>query len=626
MTTLGDLINSKCGDLTVFTGLSASTLSKYCSYEDCPPWILEFWLNRYHKIPDSFRNDFCKPHTDRADAQLHRLHPKNHFFGLTVDTRSNKHRLAVLSLSDRPDSSKLGERAILSLETVKEEVILTIQNLKPHMSLPNVNVWSQRKIDGESFSLPAAAAFISHVYGLKIPNDLTATGCWNRINRTFKPMDEDIMAAKCQLAVEWGFKRMLVPQGQKSLLKKCAYSEYIEFIEIENLPSLLIKLLEISSLPNHSIALHALWKIETTPDLIAKKEFIKQITNPLVNEGCDNFLLRAHAHYVLAQMHKHKGEDSDAKKHFGKWELFFNKNEEELPDHLAAYLRLQPLVSAAVFEIDRGVFENQNDCHEKLNECIEHLSSDINPTTPSNSFLKYTCFNTRARRSLYLGRKNQDIDTIREAWHDATICISNVEQFKDLIAKQERRDTTIQRVLNFLIDIQASIKDIDCDNYVLEEQDHALLEKLDSKFLNDRTINYVLEKEEDEYSLCFTLVSWMKLQHLFNRKPDENQFSEIIDATKNLGPNVQPYLKTCVYEYILYRFPGKVNPKDVLPLIDKSTPEPGMLQILRLRTQFVLSIYGVNLECSEPKQNTALYKLYKELEKNTNNIFECCPY
>jgi len=422
------------------------------------PWLVSMahWLRRR-----GIAGDGPAP---RREARAIEGFPAGSMPILTV--RNGEGELALVravgrggSLADSIEPVEAGDRQFNTATTgAMAAVLSTARRYLPEARRPQVRFECDRRarLAGPSAALPAAILFWAELLGLQLPDDLVATGGFDG-NGRFAPVDPATLPAKFAVARAWGYRRILLVEGQE-VPDGCG--DPSRSLEIHHVPpdplrllAFLLPVIEECVRGDRAAtraAILALLAVDLATDDRAGLAAIDPVVAPFLGEGTPANL-RLLAHDLRSRHLLHAGRTDESRHHHELAEGLVGRDDrpEGVLGDMFAYERF---AHGQMLAIDRGEFGEETTEARRLEAALHELESKW--CTRHERLMRIFLRNTRSWRRNFAGRLARDGNLLREAWEDR---VGLREQWPDLLGglAQElgRADTTVGRAESELLDV-----------------------------------------------------------------------------------------------------------------------------------------------------------------------------
>jgi hypothetical protein len=362
-------------------------------------------------------------------------------------------------LSDAIDQVEAGDGQFNAATTAAMVAVLTTaRRYLPEARRPQLRFESDRRarLAGPSAALPAAILVWSELLGLQLPDDLVATGGFDATGR-FTPVDPATLPAKFEVARAWGYRRILLVDGQEvpDACRHPSRSLEVHWIPPDPLRLLAFLLPVIEGCVRGDraatrAAILALLAVDLATDDRAGLAAIEPVVAPFLGEGTPPNL-RLLAHDLLSRHLLHAGRTDESRGHHELAEGLVGRDDrpEGVLGDMFAYERF---AHGQMLAIDRGEFGDDTPEARRLEAALRELETKW--CTRHERLMRIFLLNTRSWRRNFAGRIARDGNRLREAWEDR---VGLCEQWPDLLGglAQElgRVDTTVGRAESELLDV-----------------------------------------------------------------------------------------------------------------------------------------------------------------------------
>jgi len=148
-----------------------------------------------------------------------RLSPtKAGFFPLLFSVaNSNSGKIGFVRVLREEPARQIDVVGLLQPQRVIQDAALAVASVLRPSSGSRADAVLPDKASGDSVGLSSVVAAIAIHLGQSVPDDWAATGTWDTDEGLLKPVSPDTLYLKVQLALDWGYRKLLVVEGQKGL-------------------------------------------------------------------------------------------------------------------------------------------------------------------------------------------------------------------------------------------------------------------------------------------------------------------------------------------------------------------------------------------------------------------------
>jgi hypothetical protein len=367
---------------------------------------------------------------------------------------------------------------------------------------------------------------------------------------------------------------------------------------------------------------------------------VKHLTNPFVDHTVPQ--LQQMAHELLGRAALHQGLTTNATDHFSRSDAAASRcpSTPATPSLMNQFVRFEIPTQRSIAWLDNGHL-GEHPSHQNLDDLIGHLDRSPTPLDKHESFLLLIMKNTQARRLEYLGRHNGCKDLIQQSWVEVT-------RFHDLwgdlicsyaIEELERRDSTMARQQNQVVDVLASSCMFDGDGHLTRDGLRGCEPRSTMlALINDSPYQWqATSPSPDPKWDMFDLLAWLKFHWAAGSRltPDvvrHGSNSAIEYATD--GENKNSYPVTSVFEWLMRpEYEGQVDQQEIGDLLANSTlfkPQddgPSIFRILALRAARHLDLHAItHSEVIRPHTHEAMSVYFDKLQEDPTTVIARCPY
>lgn len=533
---------------------SLQDLAAYGTDPDEMIWIRRFWSWLYSRLSEDRLQGLPAPISQDKESGLNDCWIPV----LAVDLGSEGSQLTFLNIdsgihdsSQELDSMGIPEAYSNGWDCVEGDFVRTAGSPRPSF-IENPN-FSGTSAGGSAFVLGVTQA-------LKVswPNDHAITACWDSANErgSFKPVQSELIEAKIQLAVDWGYRHLWVCEGQKGLPED---GIPIEFHYLPQKPQAALScLLPYLSLINENALLRALVAYDRAfINGLSKDQdssTVMKLTEPFIQKQQSD-LVRKIAHDLRSRSLLHAGETLKSIKEKTTGDSI---QVDRLPDNqwVGHYLRREQPLHHAVLALDLGKWEDSVKEHETLDRVIGELSKG-EPLLEHELVTRIKARNVRARRWDFLGRYHQDQNLLKKSIGEYLAEADHWDFFVEYENQMGIEGATLRRQHNQLLDPILATFDL---------TRHIPIELLgDWKPWIDRLKPNEFGSLTDDFDRAYAIRWWFALGEQVNDAilaPLKDEFLQILDNEKSIN-----YPQTLLPEALLRTNSGTKDIQDLAALV-----------------------------------------------------------
>ncbi|GHT47164.1 hypothetical protein FACS189454_09300 [Planctomycetales bacterium] len=495
------------------------------------------------------------------------------------------------------------------------------------LTTPHINILLNKTGGGSSLSLPTMIAALQRLTGIRLPDTIVATGCFDNSRKRLLPVSPDTLPAKIKVAKRFGYRMLLVVKGQTFSPNASGVGD-IQIIEVDENPQLalfdVIKLAENQNDAEEGIA--RLLGTYSNRRICVGIDEAERITKPFVNSISE--LVRHVANDICSRAALHQGKTEKSavyRKAAGTLEW------DEIPtDALGHYLRYEEVASSSVLAIDSGEWDDNFYAHTELDKRIEHLKQAVKGGfADADDYLSlFAMLNTRALRRRFVSRYARVLE-LQSAWNDLTYFYSEWDKIFAYANRIDRRDTTFERQRNYCLECLA-----DWYHLIIPHSSVAKELPLAKEFLSSYKLR--MGFAEDNKLNGFDCIAWIHYRYLIDEPFWDSDGELAIYRIRNCGglefPNYISYELLLRYrtisqeerDFCVKKLRCAYNEQQKRL---KDSPA-SIMSILALRTRQIL----LNNDCRNlrhpvtPPKDTPLRKIYDDLLSAPDTLIERCPY
>jgi len=484
------------------------------------------------------------------------------------------------------------------------------------------------RLAGASAALPVAVLAWAELLGLRLPDDLVATGCISKPGddapARLVPVDPATLPAKFAAARAWGYRRILLVHGQEIPDACHEGSRRLEILHVPAEPDrLLAFLLPViagsvrSDRDATRAAIMALLAVDLATDDGAGIAAIEPVVAPFLGEETPPNL-RLLAHDLRSRHLLHEGRTRESRHHHQVADSLVGRDDrpEGVLGDLFAYERA---AHAQMLAIDRGEFGDATPEAKRLEECLGELERKWR--TRHERLMRIFLRNSRSWRRNFAGRTGRDAASLREAWRDrADLRDEWPELLGEFARELGRVDTSVWRAQSELLDVA-----------------HALA-KIEGSVPDDwKAIIRTFEAGRGAPPRAFERGRWAALTWLRRRIVLGERFdaAEIAALATDLlaEPDPMPHQSVRAAELLLERAPAGAD--WTVPLAAKIgrsriflADEHSILRVLSLRAAAAIRPHlGERTpDPAPPRSGTSLRVLFDDLASDPASLAVRCPY
>lgn len=322
------------------------------------------------------------------------------------------------------------------------------------------------RLAGASAALPVAVLAWAELLGLRLPDDLVATGCISKPGddapARLVPVDPATLPAKFAAARAWGYRRILLVHGQEIPDACHEGSRRLEILHVPAEPDrLLAFLLPViagsvrSDRDATRAAIMALLAVDLATDDGAGIAAIEPVVAPFLGEETPPNL-RLLAHDLRSRHLLHEGRTGEARHHHEIAESLVGRDDrpEGVLGDLFAYARP---AHAQVLALDRGEFGHDSPEAVAVESALAELERKWK--TRHERLMLVFLRHARAWRLNFAGRLRRDQGPLLEAWRLRADLVADWPELLERFGRAElgRSDTSTRRAEGELLDIAHAI-------------------------------------------------------------------------------------------------------------------------------------------------------------------------
>ena len=595
--------------------VGARTVHDLCHYGTDPKesqWIRRVYNWFYRRVEPSVRATLPPPISDEQEGP-----PENLFPVLAVDSRGSG-RLGFARLTfghARPPVP--GEDVLSAAQGAASAVADWFRQLNHNTEWPRVELLIECEPSGTSAGLSAMLLVLGSMLGVAWPADVCATGIWCAGH--LEPVEPQTLPAKIDLARTWGYRRLLVVEGQREIPSEPP----IEIICVPPDPEMAILIILSKVCPdageNAITAALSAFDIAAVRGEPEDRNLNKVLaaTGPFIGDAAP-VLARHVAHDIRSRALLHAGLTSEAEDERKQATVCSPKLK---PDGwIGDYLRWHQPAHHSVLALDFGFWDDDIPEHREVDACIEELENQrlAGRAGCREILAEMYLRNTRGRRYEFLGRWYRDHERLRKAWEDR---VSLRDYWDELVAYCDRlglRDGDLHRQHNQCMDVLASFWE--WEGRLPDEWPDA-----DTRFWPDAEVHDVLELNSFDIA---ALLRWRRI-----RKQDTciEFVSCALHTASSRGAGYPNFL---VFEAVLRYHLGDDNCRREAAkglagsaLFEPDLPPHSILTLLAIRSEQVLAETKVRSHPPvRPATGTHLRGLAENLMSDSRTIIARCPY
>ncbi|MCY2930978.1 MAG: hypothetical protein NTV86_16115 [Planctomycetota bacterium] len=484
---------------------------------------------------------------------------------------------------------------------------------------PFITFRSCREFDGASTALAVFALTLARKAGLPLPEDVCATGCWDLQRSCLAPVAAETLAAKLRKAADWGYRRILLVEGQAGWQEMPGLTPiYLPAAPAYAALHILSHVLgnvgdEIAAGILAVFDQAAVWNPQTPIGV----DQVCRATEPFI-ESRGLVLSRHMAHDMRSRAMLHAGRTAQAAREAT---CASQALPEVLPEGwLGDYLIWHEPAHRAVIAIDQGRWQDDEAEHATVDRRIARLESE----TPRRSILLagVRLHNTRGRRYEYLGRLNEDSGLLRKSWDDRLRFRESWPTIDEYASRLGLRDGGIRRQHNQCIDVLTSY-------WMVERRLPA-----DWGFDAIGLWPEPLDRPQRNWSM-FDLAAFLKWKAIAAQPPDDVVLEEVLLATEDAAARFAGRYPSYVpFEVILQLDLGdeSLRKRAAINLVrsvlfSSDLPADSILAVTAIRAENLASKYLDRMPRPiRPRCGTVLSDLAQELLARPERIASRCPY
>ncbi len=481
-----------------------------------------------------------------------------------------------------------------------------------------------KQAGGASVGLSAVIAALVSLLSLAPYEDFAATGCFDP-EQGLLPVEPATLTAKLEAARQWGYRRLLVADGQTGIPSECG----LEIVEIpRNLIYALFTILrQITPSPDS----HALARILAVFDQAAVRadprdqdlDRTLQVTQDFVNPNAPE-LVRHVAHDIRSRALLHVGRTEEAAEEKEQADAARPAPLEFPAGWLGDYLKWHQVAHHTVLAIDQGRWDHGEPEHDLLDRTLERLLGAISDRQAGPEELLAALFlsNTRGRRLDFLGRWHRDSDLLCRAWDDLTRFRPLWPGLFDYCRQIGLRDSDLHRQENCCLDVLASYW-------------HMKGHVPDSWSEIGHTFWPEGPSIDVEQLGPFDLANLLRWKAISGQEVGVDLLDRILKTACGTFERAQgAYPFFLVYETVLrYKLGNESQQREAAERMTCSSffspelPETSILSLLAMRSGCILDQCGYSHAIPvEPKPGTELWSRRQNLQAMPELLIDRCPY
>lgn len=480
-----------------------------------------------------------------------------------------------------------------------------------------------RDAGGESVGLSSLIAAMINLLSVTPRDDFAATGCFNAVNG-LQPVEGDTLPIKIETAKAWGYRRLLVVEGQPGISPSCG----VEIVEIPcNLTYALLAILrEVTTSPSGL----ALARVLAVFDQVAVRadprdqelDRTLQVTQDFVNPATPE-LARHVAHDIRSRALLHAGRTEEANEEKRNADQLRPKPLEFPSGWLGDYLKWHQVAHHAVLALDQGRWDDGQPEHQLVDRTLERLLGAISDQQAGREELLAALFlsNTRARRLDFLGRWRRDSELLCRAWDDVTRFRSYWLALFEYCRQIGLNDSDLHRQHNYCIEVLASY--------------WHLKGRLPEPWREiGHTFWPATSAVEVEQLGPFDLANLLRWKAIFGQEVGVDFVDRVLKTAQKMFERAQGgYPTFLAFETVLrYRMGDDEQQRMAADALARSclfssVSPASILVLLALRASRLLETIGYHqLKPTRPTQGTSLAVRAEELLHDPETLVDRCPY
>jgi hypothetical protein len=485
-----------------------------------------------------------------------------------------------------------------------------LRPLYHEIGFPKVTVYMNGTAYGTSISLPAIIAALQHIFDLHLPDGIIATGCLE--NGVLVPVSENTLSDKIAVAKNFGYKKLLLVEGQKGT---------------ENCP---LEIIEVNADP-----IHAIFDLLLLRGVIPKDRHLARLLfaydqkegRSLDTEPLKKFLnnksklIRYITHDIFSRNALHQGKTETSKKYrqqIGTLEWY------EIPSgYIGHYIRYEQVAATAVLEVDLGIWNDNAGIHSELDKRLNHLKNAIDGKfADRNDYLTALALaNTRALRRRFLARLEQTPKRFESAWNDLIFLFDDWKEiFNYAQQRLKKKNDTLQRQRNYCLEALTDYWNI-----------YKTLPKWNGvdMFLDSCTKDF---KKSNKWNDVFNKIAEFNYRTITKQPLTEKELATFIKRAQANFSETNKYPNFILYENVLRFYPNTEQREFCLDKLAEVLPEltkeqSSIFNVLALRTRQILLNNGRKVpEPVLPNEGTELRNIADKLLSEPKTLIERCPY
>ncbi len=325
------------------------------------------------------------------------------------------------------------------------------------------------RLTGDSHSLPAFMHFSFRILGLEWPDTICATGGWD--GEQFTPVKAETLPGKVRCAREWGFRTIIVVEGQESVPMDAG-------LTVSSVPPsplrALIAVLEIvfadgddglaprSRVDQALVAALRLLDAATVRANPNTVDFDAGLTIAQRFSALDYPNTAFLAHDIRARAFLRKGATREAEREYALSRQCLAAPRGPLDDDLGMYIEYEVHAHAAVIAVDQGRWDDDEAEHRRLDFLIASLETPPGATLIRNMEMALRLRSMRSMRLRFLGRLLGDEALLLRSLADLQRYEGDAQELAAFaVEKRHDRNCGDRRRHNYIIDTLTDLNALD---------------------------------------------------------------------------------------------------------------------------------------------------------------------
>ncbi|MCX5653931.1 MAG: hypothetical protein NTY65_04690 [Planctomycetota bacterium] len=376
-----------------------------------PPWTRHAYAWLYFRLADEARQGLMVPEEVPVG-------PPSNFFPVLLATAEGKGDLGFVEVTYASEPPTLGKKDI---ERAAQGAASAVGNWFRHLDhrteWPRISLHAGPGADGASAGLSAFILTLFWKLQVPVTERWCASGTWIVTRNRLEPVGPDTLPAKLAKALEWGYRDLLVIEGQAGVPPHCGLR--VRYLPADPVHAALELAKGFSAVADGEplaklLAVFDRFAVRTAADERALGRVLAA-TGDFTHSSMPR-LVRHFAHDIRSRAYLHAGRTEEAEVERGRSE---RDQPDLLPDGwLGDCLSWHRVAHHAVIAIDQGRWADEEPENRRVDEIISQLA--VLPRRFSTLLASLYLCNTRARRREYLGRIGEDASLLALSWEDRT--------------------------------------------------------------------------------------------------------------------------------------------------------------------------------------------------------------